>query len=153
MNSKRFSTFLLVLLLGISGASCSDDSTGDNSTEFCSSLRILSSPNSALTNLTFDDPKLVNQTVADLLELASQAPSSISEETYAVVSLYEDILSKLVSVSPSQRTVELRNFQNELDGVTTAARALELYGETECDLVFISPFDSRTTPVPSEDRE
>ena len=69
---------------------------------------------------------------------------------FSSVSLYEDILSKLVSVSPAQRTAELRKFQEELDGVTTAARALELYGETECGLVFLSPFEKRSGPIPEE---
>ena len=110
----------------------------------------MADPNSTLGNLTFDDPKSVNQTVADLIELAKMAPPSISEDTQAVVSLYEDILLKLVSVSPSQRTNELRKFQAELDEVTTAARALESYGETGCGLIFTSPFEPPSTPMPPE---
>ena len=48
------------------------------------------------------------------------------------------------------QTHYLLKFQEELDGVTTAARALELYGETECGLVFLSPFEKRSAPIPDE---
>ena len=150
MSSKWLPVFLISALVFFPAASCSEDPAEGVSSNFCKKLGILASPDSPLTNLTFDNPQLVSQTTADLIELASEAPSSISNETEAVVSLYEDILSKLVSVSPAQRTAELRKFQEELDGVTTAARALELYGETECGLVFLSPFEKSSAPIPDE---
>tara|TARA_Y100001970_G_scaffold81943_1_gene103772 strand:- start:795 stop:1256 length:462 start_codon:yes stop_codon:yes gene_type:complete len=148
VNSQKLSSFVAFFLLLSLPASCSNDVSEGSESDFCEKLQILAGPDSALTNLTLDNSQLVNQTIADLLELASEAPSSISNETQAVASLYEDILSKIVSVSPSQRTAELRKFQAELDQITTSARALELYGETECGLKFISPFETSSTPVP-----
>ncbi len=150
MISKWLPVFLISALVLFPVTSCSEDPTEGASSDFCFKLEALASPDSALTNLTFDNPQLVEQTTADLNELASQAPSSISEETQAVASLYGNILSTLVSVSPSQRTTELRKFQDELDGVTTAARALELYGKTECGIVFLSPFETNSSPGPEK---
>ncbi len=153
MKSQKLSTFVAFILLLALSTSCSNDISEGPASDFCNKLQILAGPDSALTNLTLDNSQLVNQTIADLLELASEAPSSISKETQAVAFLYEDILSKIVSVSPSQRTTELRKFQAELDEVTTSARALELYGETECGLTFISPFETSTTPVPQANED
>tara|TARA_B100000686_G_scaffold90027_1_gene96719 strand:- start:937 stop:1401 length:465 start_codon:yes stop_codon:yes gene_type:complete len=150
VNLRKFSTSLFVLLISMTGFACSTDSVEENSSSFCRALEILANPNSSLGNLDFDNPKSVNQTVADLIELGEIAPASIADDTQSVASLYEDILLKLVSVSPNQRTNELRKFQNELDNVTTAARALESYGEIECGLVFTSPFEPSTVPTPSE---
>ena len=150
MNLRTFSTSLFVFLIAITSFTCSSDSVEENSSSFCKALEILANPNSSLGNLDFDNPISVNKTVADLLELGEIAPSSISDDAQSVASLYEDILLKLVSVSPNQRTNELRKFQDELDGVTTAARALESYGEIECALIFTSPFEPTTTPTPSE---
>ncbi|MEC8974809.1 MAG: hypothetical protein VX725_03505 [Actinomycetota bacterium] len=150
MNLRTISVSFFLSLLVVLGASCSSDLTGESSSDFCKSLQSLADPNSTLGNLTFDDPKSVNQTIADLIELAEKAPPSISKDAQAVASLYEDILLELVSVSPNQRTNELRKFQAELDEVTTGARALELYGETECGLVFTSPFEPTPTPVSSK---
>ena len=148
MKPQKLSAFVAFILLLFLPASCSNELSEGSASDFCKKLQVLASPDSALTNLTLDNSQLVNQTIADLLELASAAPSSISNETQAVASLYEDILSKIVSVSPSQRTTELRKFQEELDEVTTSARALEMYGETECGLKFISPFETSSTPDP-----
>tara|TARA_B100000945_G_scaffold267848_1_gene228116 strand:- start:3233 stop:3694 length:462 start_codon:yes stop_codon:yes gene_type:complete len=148
VKPQKLSALVAFILLLFLSASCSDDPSEGSASDFCKKLQVLAGPDSALTNLTLDNSQLVNQTIADLLELASEAPSSISNETQAVASLYEDILSKIVSVSPSQRTTELRKFQDELDEITTSARALELYGETECGLQFISPFETSNTPVP-----
>ncbi len=148
MKPQKLSKFAAFILLLFLLTSCSNDLSEGSPSDFCNKLQILAGPDSPLTNLTLDNSQLVNQTIADLLELASDAPSSISKETQAVASLYEDILSKIVSVSPSQRTTELRKFQTELDEITTSARALELYGETECGLKFISPFETSSTPVP-----
>ena len=153
MKPQKLSAFVAFILLLFSSASCSNDLAEGSSSDFCKKLQVLAGPDSALTNLTLDNSQLVNQTIADLLELASSAPSSISNEAQAVASLYEDILSKIVSVSPSQRTTELRKFQEELDEVTTSARALELYGETECGLKFISPFETSSTPDPEATEE
>tara|TARA_B100000953_G_scaffold237661_2_gene199153 strand:+ start:283 stop:744 length:462 start_codon:yes stop_codon:yes gene_type:complete len=150
VNLKIVSTSLFLPLLVVIGFSCSSDSSEENSSNFCQALQILADPNSTLGNLNFDNPTSVNQTAADLLELAAKAPASISSDAQAVASLYEDILLKLVSVSPNQRTTELRKFQDELDEVTTAARALERYGEIECGLVFTSPFEPTATPVQPE---
>ena len=148
MKPQKLSAFVAFILLLFLPASCSNELSEGSASDFCKKLQVLASPDSALTNLTLDNSQLVNQTIADLLELASSAPSSISDEAQAVASLYEDILSKIVSVSPSQRTTELRKFQEELDEVTTSARALEMYGETECGLKFISPFETSSTPDP-----
>ena len=148
MKPQKLSAFVAFILLLFLPASCSNDLSEGSPSDFCKKLQVLAGPDSALTNLTLDNSQLVNQTIADLLELASSAPSSISNEAQAVASLYEDILSKIVSVSPSQRTTELRKFQEELDEVTTSARALEMYGETECGLKFISPFETSSTPDP-----
>ena len=148
MKPQKLSAFVAFILLLFLPASCSNELSEGSASDFCKKLQVLASPDSALTNLTLDNSQLVNQTIADLLELASAAPSSISNETQAVASLYEDILSKIVSVSPSQRTTALRKFQEELDEVTTSARALEMYGETECGLKFISPFETSSTPDP-----
>ena len=153
MKPQKLSAFVAFILLLFLPASCSNDLSEGSASDFCKKLQVLAGPDSALTNLTLDNSQLVNQTIADLLELASSAPSSISNEAQAVASLYEDILSKIVSVSPSQRTTELRKFQEELDEVTTSARALELYGETECGLKFISPFETSSTPAPEETEE
>ena len=153
MKPQKLSAFVAFILLLFLLASCSNDLSEGSASDFCKKLQVLAGPDSALTNLTLDNSQLVNQTIADLLELASSAPSSISNEAQAVASLYEDILSKIVSVSPSQRTTELRKFQEELDEVTTSARALELYGETECGLKFISPFETSSTPAPEETEE
>lgn len=153
MKSQKLSTFVAFILLLVLSTSCSNDISEGPASDFCNKLQILAGPDSALTNLTLDNSQLVNQTIADLLELASEAPSSISKEAQAVAFLYEDILSKIVSVSPSQRTTELRKFQAELDEVTTSARALELYGETECGLTFISPFETSNTPVPQANED
>ncbi len=153
MKPQKLSAFVAFILLLFLLASCSNDLAEGSSSDFCNKLQALAGPDSALTNLTLDNSQLVNQTIADLLELASSAPSSISNEAQAVASLYEDILSKIVSVSPSQRTTELRKFQEELDEVTTSARALELYGETECGLKFISPFETSSTPAPEATEE
>ncbi len=153
MKSQKLSTFVAFILLLVLSTSCSNDISEGPASDFCNKLQILAGPDSALTNLTLDNSQLVNQTIADLLELASKAPSSISKEAQAVAFLYEDILSKIVSVSPSQRTTELRKFQAELDEVTTSARALELYGETECGLTFISPFETSNTPVPQANED
>ena len=153
MKSQKLSTFVAFFLLLVLSTSCSNDISEGPASDFCNKLQILAGPDSALTNLTLDNSQLVNQTIADLLELASEAPSSISKEAQAVAFLYEDILSKIVSVSPSQRTTELRKFQAELDEVTTSARALELYGETECGLTFISPFETSNTPVPQANED
>ena len=148
MKPQKLSAFVAFILLLFLPASCSNDLSEGSASDFCKKPQVLAGPDSALTNLTLDNSQLVNQTIADLLEIASSAPSSISNEAQAVASLYEDILSKIVSVSPSQRTTELRKFQEELDEVTTSARALELYGETECGLKFISPFETSSTPSP-----
>jgi len=148
VKPQKLSAFVAFILLLFLPASCSNDLSEASASDFCKKLQVLAGPDSALTNLTLDNSQLVNQTIADLLELASSAPSSIANEAQAVASLYEDILSKIVSVSPSQRTTELRKFQEELDEVTTSARALELYGETECGLKFISPFETSSTPDP-----
>ena len=153
MKPQKLSAFVAFILLLFLSASCSNDLAEGSSSDFCKKLQVLAGPDSALTNLTLDNSQLVNQTIADLLELASSAPSSISNEAQAVASLYEDILSKIVSVSPSQRTIELRKFQEELDEVTTSARALEFYGETECGLKFISPFETSSTPAPEVTEE
>ena len=153
MKSQKLSTFVAFILLLVLSTSCSNDISEGPASDFCNKLQILAGPDSALTNLTLDNSQLVNQTIADLLELASEAPSSISKEAQAVAFLYEDILSKIVSVSPSQRTTELRKFQAELDEVTTSARALELYGETECGLNFISPFETSNTTVPQANED
>ena len=153
MKPQKLSAFVAFILLLFLPASCSNELSEGSASDFCKKLQVLASPDSALTNLTLDNSQLVNQTIADLLELASSAPSSISNEAQAVASLYEDILSKIVSVSPSQRTTELRKFQEELDEITTSARALELYGETECGLKFISPFETSSTPAPEATEE
>ena len=153
MKPQKLSAFVAFILLLALSTSCSNDISEGPASDFCNKLQILAGPDSALTNLTLDNSQLVNQTIADLLELASSAPSSISNEAQAVASLYEDILSKIVSVSPSQRTTELRKFQAELDEVTTSARALELYGEIECGLTFISPFETSNTPVPQANED
>jgi hypothetical protein len=129
---------------------CSADITKEDSSPFCEDLGSLSDANSALGSLDFDNPASVDAAISALNKLANSAPDSIVENVRSVASLYEDILRKLVAVSPNQRAIELRKFQSDLNQITPAARALEKYGTTECGIIFISPLEQAPTPLPPE---
>ncbi|MCH1512373.1 MAG: hypothetical protein P8J01_00480 [Acidimicrobiales bacterium] len=150
MNYEKTAAAVFLCLVFLGSFACSPDTTKEGLSPFCEELGLLSDTNSALGNLDFDNPSSVDTAISALNELANNAPDDIVENVRSVASLYENILRKLVAVSPNQRASELRKFQSDLNQITPAARALEKYGTTECGIVFISPLEQAPTPLPPE---
>jgi hypothetical protein len=147
---RKTAAAIFLCLASFGSFACSPDTTKVGSSLFCEDLESLSDANSALGNFDFDNPSSVDAAISALNKLANSAPDEIVENVRSVASLYENILRKLVAVSPNQRASELRKFQSDLNQITPAARALEKYGTTECRIVFISPLEQAPTPLPPE---
>lgn len=124
-------------VVGASALSVLLTGCGDGRSEWCESLSGLSGLDDLVAAVGAEDPSAASDALADLEELASEAPGEIRSDMEAVVTLVGEVVEiRLASDDVDEAELELRRerVNQDLAQITVHTAEVSTWAERECGI-------------------